>query len=168
MDVSLKKLDLSILELPKESLVDQRLIAFFRANGEGAEDIAERLQIPLVKVNYILDSKETTSLVFRIQRALFKTPQERYNALAVIAMEKLAAIMMHSEDDRLVSANAINFMDRAWGKPTQTLLQGNFSLPDSPEAIDESLKRVEERLARLEDQRQKLDKGQILEGELVS
>jgi hypothetical protein len=160
--VALKKLDLSLLELPAENLADVKLVTFLRAHGLAVEEIATKLNLSVGRVEAILKSPQVTEDMFRIQRTLNFTFEARLQTVAQIALDEKIKVMLHGKDERTRSAAASDLMDRAKGKAVQTVLSQNINYNMSTvEEVDDNLSQLQARLAVLEEQRGKLKLAQV-------
>lgn len=163
----LQALDLSVLGLQKDAVIDSKLVALLSAQGLSASDIANRLDIAESRVELILMRPETTSLVFKLQSALRFSPEQQIEAALPRAVEKKIFLMLHSSDEKVQSACATEIIDRARGKPVQTMLTGTLNQNDDLQQVDKNFQALQERLAKLEEQREVLKRSRNGNGKVI-
>lgn len=158
--VTLKKLDLAVLDLPAGKQIDDKLIALLASQGLAPDEIARRLDMEEFTVTVILGKPEVTRLIFKLQSALSYTSEQQLEAALSFAVQKLIWLMKHSADEKMQKACSAEVIDRVLGKPVQTVNNRNLNYNSSDvQAIDSNYVALQKRLEKLEGQRQLLLSG---------
>lgn len=162
--VTLKKLDLSVLELPSGSQADEKIVALLSANALGSDEIAKRLGMEQFVVEAILNKPETTKLIFKLQSAFAYTPEQMLESALPFAIQRLIWLMKHSPDEKMQKQCITEVIDRVLGKPVQTLNTRNLGYSNTDaEALDTNFTALQKRLERLEDQKRLLRPSQVID-----
>jgi len=152
-----------VLELEKhppksEAEANFRLTCFLAAQGDDRETIAKKLGILVEVVDTFLSSSRGSTMMLRMQSALFPDPKVRIKRLANTALDTQVRLMLTSKDEKIRAAVSQNLLDRAEGKATQVIENRNLNVNlNDAVALDRAIVGQQERLAKLEEMAKKLD-----------
>lgn len=150
---------LETIDLPVEKDPEYyKAIAYLWAGGANQEQISVMIGKPTHEVKNILALDRIKQLVFQIQKGQAKTDAKKIiKSIVPDAIEVARAIMLSPENKAATRANiAFQFMDRAMGRPTQTIDVGGSLIKDLFERLDnmqkaKETKEIEAEVSRIED-----------------
>lgn len=108
---------------PSRDKYRTRVICYLKAIGFKNKDIKNTLNCTLHEINKVLKSESAQEEIERIQREIFVSePAKMFEAILPEAIKVAVNAMMSKKVNTSVRVDAaFKFMDRALGKPTQTV-----------------------------------------------
>lgn len=122
---------------PKKLKHRHRLVAYMAASGLTNVAIAEQVGIKPPRVATILASQRIQNEIKRIQSEIFiKDPRKRFMEILPKAIDIAEAAMENAEEEKDRADIAFKFMDRALGKPKESVEVKTSSIRDIYEKLD--------------------------------
>ena len=126
-----------------------QMICFLAAQGDSTGTIASRLKLTEQYCTTVIESHADE--IVRMQSSISPDPKLRISRLANLALDKKAAILLSSKDEKLVNAVASDILDRSMGKAIQITENRNMNFDMTEDAdLDKQIARTHQRIAQLE------------------